>query len=83
MRALFTVQPSVGHLHPLVPVAHALLGAKHDVAICSAPSFRPEVEVFGLTHVDAGLDWLMSDQSTWEVFPPSHLRAPSSRLGQS
>ena len=70
MRALFTVQPSVGHLHPLVPVARALSGAGHDVAICSAPSFRPEVEAFGLTHVDAGLDWLMSDQATWEVFPP-------------
>ena len=70
MRALFTVQPSVGHLHPLVPVARALSGAKHEVAICSAPSFRPEVEAFGLTHVDAGLDWLMSDQATWEVFPP-------------
>ena len=83
MRALFTVQPSVGHLHPLVPVARALSGATHDVAICSAPSFRPEVEAFGLTHVDAGLDWLMSDQATWEVFPRCHLRAPSSRLGQS
>jgi UDP:flavonoid glycosyltransferase YjiC (YdhE family) len=70
MRALFTVQPSVGHLHPLVPVARALSEAGHDVAICSAPSFRPEVQAFGLTHVDAGLDWLMSDQATWQVFPP-------------
>jgi UDP:flavonoid glycosyltransferase YjiC (YdhE family) len=70
MRALLTVQPSVGHLHPLVPVARALSGAGHDVAICSAASFRQEVEAFGLTHIDAGLDWLMSDQSTWNAFPP-------------
>jgi EryCIII-like glycosyltransferase len=70
MRALFTVQPSVGHLHPLVPVANALSDAGHDVAVCSAPSFRPEVEACGLTHLDAGLDWLTSDQSTWGAFPP-------------
>jgi UDP:flavonoid glycosyltransferase YjiC (YdhE family) len=70
VRALFTVQPSVGHLHPLVPVARALSEAGHDVAVCSSASFRPEVEAFGLTHLRAGLDWLMSDQSTWAAFPP-------------
>jgi UDP:flavonoid glycosyltransferase YjiC (YdhE family) len=70
MNVLFTVQPSTGHLHPLVPVAAALTGAGHDVAVCSAPSFRPDVEAFGLRHIDAGLDWLTSDQSTWTAFPP-------------
>jgi UDP:flavonoid glycosyltransferase YjiC (YdhE family) len=70
MRALFTVHPAAGHLHPLVPVARALSGAGHEVAVCSAPSFRPEVEAFGLTHLGAGLDWLMSDRSTWGAFPP-------------
>jgi hypothetical protein len=70
VRALFTVHPSVGHLHPLVPVARALSDAGHDVAVCSSASFRPAVEAFGLTHMDAGLDWLMSDQSTWDAFPP-------------
>jgi UDP:flavonoid glycosyltransferase YjiC (YdhE family) len=70
VRVLFTVHPSVGHLHPLVPVARALSDAGHDVAVCSSASFRPAVEAFGLTHMDAGLDWLMSDQSTWDAFPP-------------
>src|SRR2546430_17469798 len=70
MRALFTVQPSVGHLHPLVPIAQALRDEGHDVAICSAPSFRPDVEACGLPHLDGGLDWLTSDQSTWAAFPP-------------
>jgi N-glycosyltransferase len=70
VRALFTVHPSVGHLHPLVSVARALSDAGHDVAVCSSASFRPAVEAFGLTHMDAGLDWLMSDQSTWGAFPP-------------
>src|SRR5947208_15637775 len=70
MRALFTVQPSVGHLHPLVPVANALADAGHDVAVSSAASFRREVEAFGLTHIEAGLDWHTSDRSTWGAFPP-------------
>jgi UDP:flavonoid glycosyltransferase YjiC (YdhE family) len=70
MRVLFTVQPSTGHLHPLVPVAHALIEAGHEVAVCSSPSFREEVEAFGLTHIAAGLDWVTSDHSTWRAFPP-------------
>jgi UDP:flavonoid glycosyltransferase YjiC (YdhE family) len=70
MRVLFTVQPSTGHLRPLVPVARALLDAGHEVAVCSAPMFRSEVEEFGLTHVPAGLDWLTGDHSTWTAFPP-------------
>jgi UDP:flavonoid glycosyltransferase YjiC (YdhE family) len=70
MRVLFTVQPAVGHLHPLVPVAGALAAAGHEVAVCSAPSFRSEVEGFGLVHLDAGLDWLASDRGTWGAFPP-------------
>jgi UDP:flavonoid glycosyltransferase YjiC (YdhE family) len=70
VRALFTVQPSTGHLHPLVPVAQELIAAGHEVAVCSSPSFRREVEAFGLTHIDAGLDWITSDHSTWRSFPP-------------
>jgi UDP:flavonoid glycosyltransferase YjiC (YdhE family) len=70
MKVLFTVQPSTGHLHPLVPLATALSEAGHEVAICSSRSFRPEVEAFGLRYFDAGLDWLTSDHSTWGSFPP-------------
>ncbi|HEY4866992.1 MAG TPA: glycosyltransferase [Candidatus Dormibacteraeota bacterium] len=70
MRILFTVQPSTGHLHPIAPVAQALAQAGHEVAVCSAASFRGEVEAFGLTHLGAGLDWLTHDHSTWTTFPP-------------
>jgi len=76
MRVLFTVQPSTGHLHPLVPVADALRGGGHEVAVCSAASFRADVEAFGLRHIDAGLDWLTSDQSTWTAFPPMPAPGP-------
>jgi UDP:flavonoid glycosyltransferase YjiC (YdhE family) len=69
MRALFTVQPAIGHLHPLVPVAEALRQAGHEVAFCSSASFRPDVEAFGFDYHDAGLDWVTSDLSTWTAFP--------------
>ena len=70
MRVLFTVQPSTGHLHPLVPLARALSAAGHEVAVCSSPSFGDEIEAFGLTHIPGGLDWITSDHSTWGAFPP-------------
>jgi UDP:flavonoid glycosyltransferase YjiC (YdhE family) len=70
MRALFTVQPAIGHLHPLVPVAQALEDAGHEVAFCSSPSFRDEVGALGFDYFDAGLDWVAADRSTWTHFPP-------------
>lgn len=76
MRALFTVQPSTGHLHPLVPVARALETAGHEVAVCSSSSFRGDVESFGLKHIAAGLDWLAGDHSTWTAFPPMPAPGP-------
>jgi UDP:flavonoid glycosyltransferase YjiC (YdhE family) len=75
MKALFTVQPAIGHLHPLVPVAQALEDAGHEVAFCSSASFRTDVEAFGFDYFDAGLDWLTSDRTTWTPFPP--MPAPS------
>jgi UDP:flavonoid glycosyltransferase YjiC (YdhE family) len=70
MRALFTVQPAIGHLHPLVPVARALTEAGHDVAFCSSASFHEDIEAFGFEHFAAGLDWVTSDRTTWTPFPP-------------
>lgn len=76
MRVLFTVQPSIGHLHPLVPVANALADAGHEVAVCSAQSFGDDVRGFGLDHIDAGLDWLTGQHSTWTAFPPMPAPGP-------
>jgi len=70
MRTLFTVQPAIGHLHPLVPTARALRDAGHEVAFVSSPSFRPAIEAFGFECFGAGLDWVTSDMSTWSAFPP-------------
>ena len=70
MKALFTVQPAIGHLHPLIPVARAVEEAGHDVAFCSSASFRGEIAKFGFDCFPAGLDWVTSDRATWTHFPP-------------
>ena len=70
MKALFTVQPAIGHLHPLVPVARALEETGHDVAFSSSAGFRAEIEKFGFDFFAAGLDWVAADRSTWTHFPP-------------
>lgn len=54
MRALFTSQAATGHLHSLLPVAAALTAAGHEVAFCSSPSFRAEVEPWGFTYFGIG-----------------------------
>ncbi len=61
MRVLFTLLPATGSLQPLVPVAHALAAAGHEVAFCSAPRFRPDVAATGFLSFPAGLDWHCSD----------------------
>ncbi|HEV2121673.1 MAG TPA: glycosyltransferase [Chloroflexota bacterium] len=61
MRVLFTTQPAVGHFHPLVPLAQALVAAGHEVAVACAPAFSPTVAAGGLRPLPAGLDWLEED----------------------
>ncbi len=61
MRVLFTTQPAVGHFHPLVPLARALVDAGHTVAFATAPSFCPTVASAGFRAFPAGLDWLESE----------------------
>ncbi len=43
MRVLFTTQPGVGHLHPLLPLARGMAQRGHEVAFACARSFVPEV----------------------------------------
>lgn len=64
MRALVTIQPGTGHLQTVMPAIDALNRAGHDVAVCSSPSFRPEVEARGLQCFGVGLDWLVSEVQT-------------------
>ncbi|MDQ3410663.1 MAG: glycosyltransferase, partial [Chloroflexota bacterium] len=47
MRVLITTFASAGHFHPLVPVAHALAEAGHDVGFAGPGSLAPTVEALG------------------------------------
>ena len=72
MRVLLTTQPGYGHFRPLLPLAHALAGAGHEVRVGTSASFAPVVEREGLRAEAVGLDWLLGVESTI----PSELRAP-------
>ena len=72
MRVLLTTQPGHGHFRPLLPVAHALVDAGHDVRVGTSASFGPVVEREGFAPVAVGLDWLHGVDSTIppELKPP-------------
>ena len=59
--------PARGSLQPLLPVAAALQARGHDVALCSSPRLREEVEAHGLPFLPAGLDWHVSDPGYIDV----------------
>jgi UDP:flavonoid glycosyltransferase YjiC (YdhE family) len=67
MRALFTCQPGLGHLHPMVPLARAFANAGHGVTFAVSPSFHGYVEAAGFPAVGVGLDWLESEME--RTFP--------------
>ena len=54
MRVLAITQPGDGHLNPMVPVAHQLLSAGHEVQVATSPSYVPDVERVGLAAVGIG-----------------------------
>lgn len=67
MRFLFTTIPGLGHLHPMLPIAQALVHAGHDVAFACAKSFCRHITAQGIPCFPAGLDWLESYAD--EAFP--------------
>ncbi len=73
MRVLLTTQPGHGHFRPLLPLAHALVAAGHEVRVGTSASFGPFVEREGLTAEAVGLDWLHGVAST---IPPELATPP-------
>src|SRR5581483_7117436 len=55
MRVLVTCVSAYGHLQPLLPLAKALAGAGHEVAVATGPDMRPRAEVAGFTALQAGI----------------------------
>lgn len=56
MRALFTSNPGLGHLHPMLPLAVALRARGHDVGWAVAAEACPRIEAAGFTAFPAGID---------------------------
>ena len=54
MRVLFSCNPMVGHLYPMIELAATLRESRHEVAVLSAPALATEIEKAGLDHVAAG-----------------------------
>jgi UDP:flavonoid glycosyltransferase YjiC (YdhE family) len=55
MRVLFTAPAGYGHLHPLLPLAAAMLSRGHDVRLASDPVNSAAASRLGLTTVNAGV----------------------------
>jgi UDP:flavonoid glycosyltransferase YjiC (YdhE family) len=54
MRVVLTSFPASGHLHPLLPLAHALMDAGHEVTVASGGDLGAAVTEAGLEFVEAG-----------------------------
>jgi UDP:flavonoid glycosyltransferase YjiC (YdhE family) len=61
VRVLFTTQPGLGHLHPLLPVAAGLQRRGHEVAFASSASFGEQIVAAGFPAFAVGKDWLAVD----------------------
>ncbi|MGI8984346.1 MAG: glycosyltransferase [Acidimicrobiales bacterium] len=55
MNVLFTCSPGLGHVHPMLPLASALVARGHDVRWAVAPEVAPRVEAAGFPTFAAGM----------------------------
>ena len=79
MRILITSVSAYGHLQPLVPLAKALVEARHEVAIAIGPDLRSRAAAAGFTAFDAGMSIDGAFERLAELFPdqPYNRLAPS------
>ena len=57
LRILFTVQPGLGHLHPLVPLATELRARGHAVTFASSPLFADRISSLRFPFIAYGPAW--------------------------
>ena len=77
MKCLFTTNPGIGHLLPMLPFAHALRSADHEVLFAAARGFAPTIEERGFPAIAAGLDWLETKAAA--TFPEIAGMAPDAQ----
>jgi UDP:flavonoid glycosyltransferase YjiC (YdhE family) len=83
MRVLITSVSAYGHLQPLIPLAKALVEARHEVAIATGPDLRLRAEAAGFTAFEAGMAIEAAFGRLAEIYPdqPYNRLAPSEILG--
>ena len=57
MRVLFTSVSAIGHVHPMVPLAHALRDRGHDIRWLTGPDAMPRLAAAGIAAVAVGGPW--------------------------
>jgi UDP:flavonoid glycosyltransferase YjiC (YdhE family) len=82
MRVLFTCQPALPHLYPLVPLAWACRSAGHEVRIASEAKIVEQIVHTGLHAVELPTVHKRAPRigSGWS--PPSTPRARGRRIGR-
>jgi UDP:flavonoid glycosyltransferase YjiC (YdhE family) len=83
MRVLITSISGYGHLQPLLPLAKALVEARHEVAIATGPELQHRAESAGFTAFDVGISIDEAFERLAMLFPdqPYNRLAPSEILG--
>ena len=76
MRVLFSSLGAIGHIHPLVPLAHALQAAGHDVRWATGPESCGRVERAGIPAVPAGQTQAERLSEFWRRYPETRQRPP-------
>lgn len=79
MRVLFTSSPGWGHVHPMIPLAHAFTARGDEVLWSASPEVCPALEREGIRAAPAGLTQPDSGRIFAERFPEIESLAPSDR----
>ena len=66
-RVLFVTEPGMGHVHPLLPVMHALQAGGHAVALATSRLYQERIEREGLPFSPLGPHY--SEERLEEFFP--------------
>ena len=72
MRIFMSIRPYLGHLHPAVPLAGAMIRRGHSVLFATAASFCSAVS-------DAGFDCVPAGLNPNDVLPEEHENVPYAR----
>ena len=79
MRVLFTTPAGLGHIHPTVPLAQAMVARGHDVLWAAPPDGVEPVERAGIRAVAVGTAGLTYPQDMLRRYPEVAALPPAER----